>query len=74
MNSEKIMIGNDFLLEIQDGMIRLFKYEPIDDKFRYHTTREVINDEVQWLGIDHVIVSEDIQKHISSVVKNLAFL
>lgn len=72
--SEKIMIGDEFLLEIQEDMIRLFKYDPIGAKFRYHTSREVINDEVQWLNIDHVIVPDETQKHINSVVKNLAFL
>ena len=70
----KIMIGDEYLLEIQDDMIRLFKFEQINGRFHYHTSREIIDYEVQWLKIDDVIVPMEIQEHVSSVVRNAAFL
>lgn len=68
------MIGDEYLLEIKEDMIRLFKFEQINGRFQYHTSRDIINDEVQWLNIDYMFVPTAIQEHISSVVRNVAFL
>lgn len=76
--SYKTILPNNFLLEIDNDIVRLF--EPVKltsifgAKYRYYTSREVIDYEVQWLAIDNVIVDNDIQHYISSLVRNMAFL
>lgn len=76
--SFKTILPNNFLCEIDNNIIRLF--EPVKltsifgARYRYYMSREVIDFEVQWLTIDNSVIDSEIQKYISALVKNMAFL
>lgn len=73
-NSKRHVLPGGNLLEIDDAIIRIFEYNQLVGKYYYLTSREVIDYEVQWLKIDHAIISDELQKHISSMVRNAVFL
>lgn len=73
-NSKRHTLPGGNLLEIDEDIIRIFQYNQLVGKYYYLTSREVINNEVQWLKIDDVIISEEHQRYISSMVRNVAFL
>ena len=75
-NSKRYSLPGGNLLEIypDDQIIRIFEYHQLVGKYYYLISREIINDEVQWLKIDECIISNELMKYISSMVKNIIFL
>jgi hypothetical protein len=73
-NSKRHVLPGGNLLEIEDTIIRIFEYNQLAGKYYYLTSREVIDYEVQFLKIDDTIITIELQKHITSMVRNAAFL
>ena len=74
----KTVLPNGFLLQLDDGYMRLYKPTKNNQnfwgKYRYYISREIIDYEVQWLPIDTTVVEKEIQQYISSLVRNTAFI